>query len=723
MAKGPSYTMTDAGASIPIAGYSDRLSLRPGETIEFKVSSTSQQPYTARLSRSISADPNPQGMGVVEESMESIFPEMSFPSRHQPFSPGSYAISNEPLVLTTNDGFILTAIVFSTLQKKQQQVVMSVANIALYLDENGACAFRVGDQIVSTDTPLKSHHWYQIEAVLDLQNNQISVRQTPLNTKTIAPAQSSKRIDASLPAKTISAPMLVAASFEDGKAVGHFNGKIEAPTIYSGTTPDHQNALVCWDFSKDISSTAVKDTGLRHLDATLINFPARAMTSSQWDASEMCWQHAPDHYACVHFHDDDIYDFGWETDFTFTAPTALPSGVYVMRICCGEIEDAMPFFVCAPRGKPTAKLCVLIPTFTYSVYGNHARPDFDVSWKQRISEWGAYPHNPAEHREYGLSTYNFHTDGSGICHASHLRPLFNLRPGYLTFGYGEGSGLRHFQADSHLISWLHHMGTNYDIITDTELHDEGYSAIKDYAAVTTTTHPEYHTKETLDALQEYRDSGGNLIYLGGNGFYWRVALHKEASGVIEIRRAEDGIRAWAAEPGEYYNAFDGSYGGLWRRSGRPPQMLVGVGFSAQGEFNGSYYQRKCVDPQYDWVFAGVEEGVIGDFGFSGGGAAGFELDRAEHRLGTPENAVILARSEGHGKDFIMVPEEQLTHITNWSGQPTQDLIRADMVYFSVPGGGSVFATGSITFCGSLPWNDFKNNVSKILSNVIEKMID
>jgi len=45
-----------------------------------------------------------------------------------------------------------------------------------------------------------------------------------------------------------------------------------------------------------------------------------------------------------------------------------------------------------------------------------------------------------------------------------------------------------------------------------------------------------------------------------------------------------------------------------------------------------------------------------------------------------------------------------------------------MVYFNVPGGGSVFSTGSITFCGSLPWNNFKNNVSRLLENIIKKSI-
>jgi N,N-dimethylformamidase len=58
----------------------------------------------------------------------------------------------------------------------------------------------------------------------------------------------------------------------------------------------------------------------------------------------------------------------------------------------------------------------------------------------------------------------------------------------------------------------------------------------------------------LDALRDYRDNGGHLHYLGGNGFYWRIAVHSENDGLLEIRRAEDGIRAWAAEAGEYYNA-------------------------------------------------------------------------------------------------------------------------------------------------------------------------
>jgi len=92
------------------------------------------------------------------------------------------------------------------------------------------------------------------------------------------------------------------------------------------------------------------------------------------------------------------------------------------------------------------------------------------------------------------------------------------------------------------------------------------------------------------------------------------------------------------------------------------------------------------------------------------------------RLGTPANAVVLASSEQHGDDFILVPEEMLTHLTTLPGTPADELVRADIVWFEVPGGGSVFAVGSITFCGSLPHNEFDNNVSRLLLNVVQHVL-
>jgi len=215
------------------------------------------------------------------------------------------------------------------------------------------------------------------------------------------------------------------------------------------------------------------------------------------------------------------------------------------------------------------------------------------------------------------------------------------------------------------------------------------------------------------------------MYLGGNGFYWRIAVHRDLEGVYEIRRAEGGIRAWAAAPGEYYHSFDGSYGGLWRNNDRPPQKLVGVGFSAQGFMESSFYrlQVDTKDPRIAWIFEGVEDEILGDFGLIGGGAAGYELDRIDYCLGTSLNAVVLASSEGHNENFILVHEEQLTHVSNRSNEPASKLIRADMVYYEMPLDGAIFSVGSITFCGSLSHNNYNNNISLITNNVLNHFIE
>ena len=104
--------------------------------------------------------------------------------------------------------------------------------------------------------------------------------------------------------------------------------------------------------------------------------------------SEMNWTHKPKHYAAIHFHEDDIFDFEWDTDFTFKIPENMESGVYVMRLSCEGYEDAIPFFVCPPIKKTTANICILVSTFTYSVYGNHARPDYSPNWKEIKNEPG-----------------------------------------------------------------------------------------------------------------------------------------------------------------------------------------------------------------------------------------------------------------------------------------------------------------------------------------------
>ncbi|MEQ8503850.1 MAG: N,N-dimethylformamidase large subunit [Rhodospirillales bacterium] len=707
---------------IPLIGYADRLSGRPGDNVAVKVSSELGGTYHAELVRVISGDPNPAGPGVRTEHVVTDF-EGDYLARPQHTCLGSHmvaALKAGPLP----PSFTLSAIVWPTTPDKGRQGVISLIDrdgdclAALTIGPSGA-AVVVGETTTQVNVSLLPRTWYRLHATVDRNAGRVTLIQEPVHGPNavddsgFAEAQlhpdAAKRIDRA-------ASVLVAAITVEESAT-HFNGKIEAPVI---AADDGGDVLAAWDFSRDMSSLTVSGDGPLGGDGGLVGAPVRAMTGSNWDASQMCWHHAPDQYGAIHFHDDDIADAGWQTDFEFDIPKGLRSGVYAVKLTQETHWDMIPLFVCPPERTRTADLCVVVPTFTYVIYANQARAEFGPEWKARAAEWRSYPHNAAEHPQFGLSTYNDHTDGSGICHTTWHRPIFNLRPGYHAFGNeASGSGLRHFPADTHLFAWLTAKDIPFDIVTDWELHHEGADLLDGYAAVSTCSHPEYHTTETLNAFRSYRDNGGNLAYLGGNGFYWRVALHPEMDGLIEIRRAEGGLRAWASEPGEYYHAFNREYGGTWRRNARPPQQLVGIGYTVQGDFEGTHYRRQegSHHPDTAWIFDGIDDEVIGDFGLCGGGAAGYELDRVDSRLGTPPNVHILATSEDPPDSFQLPPEEWLTHVKTWSHAPAEQLIRADMVYFDVPGGGAVFSTGSITFCGALPVNDFDNNVSRLLENV------
>jgi len=742
---------------IPLAGYADRLSVRPGETIAFKVANATGQTVKAEVVRVISADPNPNGPKIQTEAVAATIAMCTEPAAW-PVNGGSYGIADLTKIakkgadLTAlGDSFTCLATIWPTLKTpgRSQTIMAREDSFNLALDPEG----RLNAQVTTSDgashtvivkRPIHLNQWAMVWLAYNTDSKTVSLGWSGAGTP---PQLHETTINLATSTLAISnAPLLIAAQATGEAISNHFNGRIERP-ILSGrtlTTLEIQAAatgatvpdlIAEWDFSQAMETSRIIDIGPNACHGSLINAPTRAMRGASWSGREMCWRHAPKEYAAIHFHDDDLDDCRWPTAFEWTVPEATKSAQYALLLSAGTATENIPFFIVPPKGRSTARIAVLISTFTYTIYGNHARPEWQIdpdwqqAWREQTQAWGAYPHNPGDHPEYGWSTYNTHSDGSGIAIASWHRPMFNVRLGYLTYPDPDirASGLRHYPADTHLTAWLEAKGYDYDIITDWELQTEGSDVLKSYDVVTTGSHPEYHTRETLDALLGYRDGGGRFMYLGGNGFYWKVALSGEQDGVIEIRRAEGGIRAWAAEPGEYYNQFDGEYGGLWRRNGRPPQELTGVGFTAQGNFVGSHYRihDAARTSRAAWILDGLEEQTLGAHGLSGHGAAGFELDRTDKHLGTPAHAIILASSEGHEPDapWIIVPEERLTHITTVSGESVPDLIRADIVFFETPNNGAVFSTGSITFCGSLPTNNFDNDASHLLKNVLDRFLD
>jgi N,N-dimethylformamidase len=714
----------------PVTGYLDRFSRRPGERITAHVSLRGAGACRARLVRVVSADPNPAGPGL---DLRPVPFDHAFEGVHQPVRLGSSGVvrGTPPLAVTEARCWAVLVQILAELPSATVLAAEGGADsIVLRAGAAGAEAeISLGGVVtrLRTGAPLRPAVWYRLWLAHDPASGRAVLGQRALGTAESATVSATTAVAHVAPVAAITFAARNVAEPRD-----HFTGKLEDPLVAAAFVEAWPQPLALpfpadrvrarWDFSVGIMGDDVTDRGPDGLHGRVLNAPTRGVVGAAWTGRETCWRHAPEEYAAIHFHADDLDDCGWVPSFTFDVPPGMRSGAYAFHLTCEDGEDWLPFYVLPPRDGPHAAVAVLASTFTYQAYANHSRGNADAAYKERVASWGAYPHNPDDVPGFSHSTYNRHPDGSGISLSSRLRPILTMRPGFLTFNDAKGSGLRHYPADTHLLAWLEARGIAFDIITDEDLDDEGVAILSPYRVVLTGSHPEYHTERMLDALMAYRDHGGRLCYLGGNGFYWRIARDPARPHLIEIRRAEGGIRAWAAEAGEYYHQLDGALGGLWRRNRRPPQALVGLGFSAQGLFEGTYYRRlpASEDPRYGWIFEGVPE-VIGDYGLSGGGAAGFELDRADPRLGTPPGTAILARSAVPPASFVTVPEELLSHIATVTGESPEALKRAEIITFEVPGGGAVFAVGSITFCGSL-WNGaaFDGPVSRMLENVVRR---
>ena len=735
-----------------LIGYTDRLSVAPGEQIRFMVS-TDLPSYNTSLVRLIHGDENPAGPGFKEEQVASAL-DGQHVGRKQVALAGSYVVVPDHSVLSRLTSFTLQAWIWPTtpLAGEEQGLLSKWSTdgvgMCLAIGKQGELELWLGGSgaatRISTGHAMRAREWYFVAAAFDNETGRVRLIQVPAS---IWPSDlSSISVDKEVHTRVAcnnNCPLLMAASNLEPApsarytAQGLFNGKIDSPRLFSRaletgeidllrqdyppTEVSGSDLVASWDLWLDPSSSKITDTGPHRLHGATVNMPVRAATGHNWAATEFDHKYAAHQYGAIHFHEDDLEDAGWDPSFELTVPDGLRSGVYAARLRGEGQEDHIPFFVRLPRGSAKASILYLAPTFTYMAYAN----DRMDAAHELIADMpaGKFRLDPrdldlAEHPEYAMSLYDRHADDSGCCYSSRLRPIVNMRPKYR---HVLAQGPRHFSADLYLIDWLEQKNFSYDVATDENLHHERQDLLANYKVILTGTHPEYWTAPMLEALEEFLAGGGRLIYLGGNGFFWVTSVDPERPHVVEVRRGLAGTRAWDSLPGECYHSTTGELGGLWRHRGKPPNQIAGIGFTAQGWRDpapGYTRQPGSFDERAAFIFEGLSaDETIGDFGLVFGGAAGDELDRIDYGLGTPHHTLLLASSEGHGPSISPVIEDYLQLSANLFANSTAN-VRADMVYFETPNNGAVFSVGSMCWCASLSHNDYDNNVSRITENVL-----
>lgn len=747
-----------------LVGYTDRLSAAPGDTVRFMVSS--QHPrYRANLVRLIHGDESPAGPGFKEREVPSAI-NGEYPGRPKPIHSGSYVHIPSHPSLDTLTSFTITAWLFPTTPTAGLQGLITrwtddptPHGFALTIGSNGDLALQLADGRnppvhVATGAPLTDRVWTFVGASYHAPSGRVALIQQPLHRWPVAPDRALVTRDTSavdIRARTGS-PMLFAALTaglpeRTGPIAAPYNGKLDSPRLYNhALTTDALTALADpnaaatagdllanWDFSLDIGGTCVTDTGPHGLHGLTVNMPTRGVTGHNFTSAQTSFRLAPREYGAIHFHDDDVEDVGWESDFQLTIPPDLPSGVYAARLRACDDEDYLPFCIRPPRGTATSRIAVLMPTLTYVVYANFRDIDGAFVDHERVPNADSSLHESefAYIRANGLpGLYERHSDGSGTTHVSHLRPILNMRP---KFRYRVWGAPARFPADLYLIDWLEATGHEVDVITDHDLHTEGADLLAPYSVILTGSHPEYWTTDMLAGLRSYLGQGGRLMYLGGNGFFGVTTIDAERPHIAEVRRWGT---SWPFEmpPAERVHSTTGEPGGTWRNRGVPPNGLVGIGSCAAGFDRGAPYVRQpdSFDPRAAFIFEGIGDGEpIGDLPslVVRHGAAGYEMDRLDFGLGTPPHALLLASSVGHSERYAAFIDERLEYTQGKDGMlpdapPPPDrphtFVRADMVYFETPNGGGVFSVGSIAWRGCLSHNYYDNTVSRVTGNVLRR---
>ncbi len=724
----------------PIVGYSDPLSVAPGEPIRFMVS-TADPSFDASVVRLRHGDPAPDGPGLRYEDVPSAI-DGTYPGVDQPLRLGSYVAVAHDDALEPAEGLTLQAWIYPTAPGRGLQGLVTkwseplAAGYGLFLEPGGDVSLRIDGAVHRCEVALRPFEWAFACASWDAATGAVTVEQRPLSRTPDDPA-AVRRTVAGAPGPSPSAAELVLGGHvgADGP-VGRCNGKLDSPRLFgralaaaelaalaAGAPPADLPALLAdWDLAADPDGERLLDASGNAHHGRVVNHPTRGVTGHAWDGRETAFARCPEQYRAIHFHDDDLEDAGWTPAVTYVPPAGLRSGVYALRATTATAEDWIPFFVRPATGGATAPIAFLAPTLSYLAYANeHSAAEVH----EENAAFDITAHYQPEDRyaiaEPVTGLYDRHPDGTGVCYSSWLRPIVSMRPHYRL---PVARSAHQLSADLHVIDWLEQKAFAHDVVTDHDLHRDGAALLEPYRVLVTGTHPEYWTADMLDALEHWLDRGGRLMYLGGNGFYWVTSVSPSRPHVIEVRRGRRGTGSWRSAPGEDHHSTTGELGGLWRDRGRAPQQLAGVGMAAQGFDRGRPYRREpgSYGDDVAWIFDRVEGDDFGDAGLVLGAAAGFEMDRMDHALGTPRNATLLATARGFSDAYQHVVEEVETSDSRQGGT-VSPYVRADMVYAELAGGGAVFSTGSIAWGGALSADGYDGDVSRITENVLRRFAD
>jgi N,N-dimethylformamidase beta subunit-like protein len=300
-----------------------------------------------------------------------------------------------------------------------------------------------------------------------------------------------------------------------------------------------------------------------------------------------------------------------------------PSGVYFVQLTAPGGRVGYAPFVLRPKHLGEHRVAVVMPTQTWQAY-NHR----DDNGDGKADTWYA----------------------CACQHTARLGRPFLDRGTPPHFKYYEIPFLR----------WLSRTHPDVDIISDAELKGaSGHQLADAYSLLIFSGHHEYVTTHEFDAVTDFRNRGGNLIFLSANNFYWKIVIR----GRVMYRVIK------------------------WRDLGRPEAALLGVEYfhNDRGEHRGNWIVRNA--GHFAWLLDGT--------GLGNGGSISNGGIEADH---------VTSASPGSTRVVAEIPNLYGPGMT------------AQMTYYE-KAGAKVFAAGAFTLAGGVR----QPKVERLMENLWKRM--
>lgn len=240
----------------------------------------------------------------------------------------------------------------------------------------------------------------------------------------------------------------------------------------------------------------------------------------------------------------DMVEANWQPSFAITIPTNWVTGVYLATLT--DANGKQTYVTFDVRGDPTSAYVVVTPDTTAEAYNT----------------WGGY------------SLY-IGPDGTGTTRANTVsfnRPLVSLGgfPWQIAAGDTYDQGLPTY-IDA--VRWFEHAGYDVSYMSSVDL-DQHPGLLRSHAAYISVGHDEYWSKAMRDGVEQARDAGISLIFMGANTAYWQIRFQADSAGIPDRH-----IVCYKDSANDPLNGVDNSQVTVqWRDPplNRPENALIGI---------------------------------------------------------------------------------------------------------------------------------------------------